>query len=192
MERRVLLSTPGKHPGEKKCPWMALLAIQEDNGENVRAKQKGFSLIELLIVVAIILIIAAIAIPNLLRAKMAANEASAVGSMRTINTTAVEYSTTYGGYPATLSSLGGPAGGSATSSSAELVDAVLAGGTKSGYTFSYTTGSTDSSGNVLAYTLTGIPTSVGSTGQRQFFTDQTGVIRANTAGAATVNSTPLS
>ena len=66
----------------------------------MRNKQKGFSLIELLIVVAIILIIAAIAIPNLLRAKMAANEASAVGSLRTINTSCVEYSTTYGvGFP---------------------------------------------------------------------------------------------
>ena len=65
----------------------------------MRSKQKGFSLIELLIVVAIILIIAAIAIPNLLRSKMAANEASAVGSLRTLNTSAVEYSTEYGGYP---------------------------------------------------------------------------------------------
>ena len=63
----------------------------------MRRRQKGFSLIELLIVVAIILIIAAIAIPNLLRSKMAANEASAVGSLRTINTACIEYSTTYGG-----------------------------------------------------------------------------------------------
>ena len=158
----------------------------------MRNKQKGFSLIELLIVVAIILIIAAIAIPNLLRSKMAANEASAVGSMRTINTTSVEYSTTYGGYPPTLVSLGGPAGGSATSSSAELIDAVLAGGTKSGYTFAYTAGATDSNGNYVSYTMTGQPTSMGVTGQRTFFTDQSGVIRANATGVASINSTPLS
>lgn len=156
------------------------------------AKEKGFSLIELLIVVAIILIIAAIAIPNLLRAKIAANEASAVGSLRTINTAAVEYSTTYGGYPTTLLSLGGPAGGTAASTSAELIDAVLASGSKSGYTFAYTTGTTDSSGNVWSYTLTATPTSVGTTGQRRFFTDQSGVIRANTTGTANINSTPLS
>ena len=160
----------------------------------MRNKQKGFSLIELLIVVAIILIIAAIAIPNLLRSKMAANEASAVGSMRTINTTATQYSTTYGGYPSTLSNLGGPANGTATASSAELIDAVLAGGTKSGYSFSYTSGATDTNGNVLQYTMTAVPTSSGVTGQRTFFTDQTGVIRADATGSGTasVNSTPIS
>jgi len=159
----------------------------------MRNKQKGFSLIELLIVVAIILIIAAIAIPNLLRSKIAANEASAVGSLRTINTTATQYNTTYNGYPSTLASLGGPAGGTATASSAELIDAVLAGGTKSGYSFAYTAGATDNNGNVLQYTLTAVPTSAGVTGQRTFFTDQSGVIRADATGAtATVNSTPLS
>jgi len=72
----------------------------------MRNKQKGFSLIELLIVVAIILIIASIALPNLLRAKMAANEASAVSALRMLNTKAVAHSTTYGGYPAHLTALG--------------------------------------------------------------------------------------
>src|SRR3954465_7463149 len=97
-------------------------------------KQKGFSLIELLIVVAIILIIAAIAIPNLLRSRMAANEASAVGSLRTINTAAVTYSTTYGiGYPVANGTGGltyfGPAT-TATSTESDLIDSVLASGTK--------------------------------------------------------------
>ena len=101
-------------------------------------KQKGFSLIELLIVVAIILIIAAIAIPNLLRSKMAANEASAVGSLRTINTAQVTYSSTYGqGYAAALVILSPPAGGCGVPSVtlACLLDSNLGGGTKSGYTF---------------------------------------------------------
>src|SRR5579863_6335821 len=91
--------------------------------ENGTTKQKGFSLIELLIVVAIILIIAAIAIPNLLRSRMAANEASSVGSIRTINTSAVTYSSTYpqDGFPASLTALGGAAPCSATSSASCLL-----------------------------------------------------------------------
>src|SRR5712691_11219807 len=96
-------------------------------------KQKGFSLIELLIVVAIILIIAAIAIPNLMRSRMAANEASAVGSLRTINTAEVTYSTTYGTGFAPMANLGGadPCG-PATAVTACLIDSVLTAGNKSG------------------------------------------------------------
>lgn len=157
----------------------------------MRNKQKGFSLIELLIVVAIILIIAAIAIPNLMRSKMAANEASAVGSLRTINTSCVEYSTTYGiGFPAALANLGPAA--SASSATADLIDSVLAAGTKSGYTFTYTAGTADAAGNVDDYQLTAAPVVPGTSGQRYFYTDQTGVIRANATGAATSTSTPIS
>src|SRR5689334_16981556 len=110
-------------------------------------KQKGFSLIELLIVVAIILIIAAIAVPNLLRSRMAANEASAAGSERTIATSNVTYSTSYGiGFAGDMASLGCPTtgcAGTASSSEADLIDSTLAAATvntapKSGYFFTYT------------------------------------------------------
>jgi len=146
-----------------------------------RTKQKGFSLIELLIVVAIILIIAAIAIPNLLRSKMAANEASAVASLRTLNTSSVAYSTTYGTYPTALTQFAPAATPSSTA--ADLVDSVLATGTKSGYSFTF-------SGNGTIYLIQADPVST-STGQRHFFTDQSLVIRANTSTTANVSSTPI-
>src|ERR1700687_1000159 len=158
--------------------------------EKMRNKQKGFSLIELLIVVAIILIIAAIAIPNLLRSKMAANEASAVGSLRTLNTACISYSSTYGiGFPAAMTNLAPAA--AATSTAADLIDSVLAGGTKSGYTFVYT-GGTAVGGQVPTYTTTANPVTANQTGTRYFFTDQSGVIRQNVGGAATVTRTPIS
>src|SRR5882724_8086065 len=155
----------------------------------VLKKQKGFSLIELLIVVAIILIIAAIAIPNLLRSRMAANEASAVGSIRTVNTASVTYSTTYPsvGYPTTLAQLAPAA--SATSSTADLIDSVLSAGTKSGYTFAMTVGSGASTPQT-SYTVAAKPVST-SSGTRGFYSDQSGVIRGDASGTATSTSAPL-
>jgi type IV pilus assembly protein PilA len=153
--------------------------------------QKGFSLIELLIVVAIILIIAAIAIPNLLRSRMAANEASAVGSLRTLNTSEVQYATTYQiGFASAISKLGPAA--TATSATADLIDSVLASQIKSGYSFSYSAGTPDAQNNINQYGITATPVNAGVTGQRGFFTDMSGVIRANPTGVATVNSTPIS
>ncbi|MBZ5700552.1 MAG: prepilin-type N-terminal cleavage/methylation domain-containing protein [Acidobacteriia bacterium] len=155
----------------------------------MRKKQQGFSLIELLIVVAIILIIAAIAVPNLLRSRIAANEASAVASLRTINTACVTYSSTYGiGYPTSLSSLAESA--TASSTAADLLDSMLSTGTKSGYNFTLTGGAAPG-GIVQTYTATAAPASPGQTGNRYFFSDQSGVIRQKIGGPATVTDTPI-
>lgn len=155
-----------------------------------------------------ILIVAAIAIPNLLRARMAANEASAVGSLRLLNMSALDYNSTYqNGFPPSIETLAGPNGAATSCDHARLIDKVLASGQKSGYVFTYVPrSSVRGTKPVLSltaqqhgctspgsdeYWLTADPITRGTTGQRSFFTDETGVIRFDARGAASGNSPPL-
>ncbi len=151
---------------------------------NSEVRQSGFSLIELLIVVAIILIIAAIAIPNLLRARMAANESSAVGSVRTINTGMVTYSTTYPtvGFASALANLGGAANAACTpaTNTACLIDNVLSAGTKSGYAFTAQAGVAATP--QTTYYATATPVTANQTGIRSFCAFEDAVVRVDSTG----------
>ncbi|MBV9343141.1 MAG: prepilin-type N-terminal cleavage/methylation domain-containing protein [Acidobacteria bacterium] len=146
-------------------------------------KQKGFSLIELLIVVAIILIIAAIAIPNLLRARIASNESAAASQIRTLNTAQVSYVTAYprAGY-GTLAALGGAVPCTASSTTACLVDNSLAtnyaGNGKNGYNVTVTLSNSNTQYDATAY-----PIAVGNTGINSFCAIEDAVVRKDSAGA---------
>jgi type IV pilus assembly protein PilA len=174
------------------------LALSEIKKSAGRLKGQGLATAGLILgyaeiaFIPVILIIAAIAIPNLLRAKMAANEASSLGSLRTYSTAITSYAEECPnqGYPVSTANLGPGAG---NCDGANLVDRALAGPmpSKSGYVFHYEPGAPDATGKVMSYTITADPIKENATGMRHFFIDESGVIRSAQGHAASVESKPL-
>jgi len=148
-----------------------------------RRLQRGFSLIELLIVIAIILIIAAIAVPKMNNQVMAAHEMAAIRQVGTIHQAETQYYSQFGRYAATLAELGPPASGAASPAAADLIPKVLADGKNSGYMFTVVASST-------GYSVTAVPEAFGSSGRRTFFSDQTLVIRNNWSQEPANNNSP--
>jgi len=164
---------------------MLMRGYKQKSARQRGSSEMGFSLIELLVVVAIILIIAAIAIPNYLRSRMLANETSAAASLRSINTAETTYWSMYGIGYAPLANLGGASPCVASPITACYLDSLVSAGTKSGYTLTI---ATPGAVGTLAtpnpvYSVSAVPVTVGVTGQRSFCSDQSGVLRADTTGA---------
>lgn len=137
---------------------------------------KGFTLVEIMIVVAIIVLLAALAIPNLLRARLNANEAAAISSMRVIASSAISYRSANPAFPVNLSVL--------ATAVPSYIDGFLGAGSKQGYNFTV-------SGDTDSFNATAIPHAQNVTGVRSFFVDATGIVRASSNGSVDATSPPI-
>jgi type IV pilus assembly protein PilA len=156
---------------------------------NRHTRTRGFSLLELLIVVAIILVIVAMAVPSLNKARIAANEASAANSIRTVVSAENLFYNTYGGYAPSLSALGGAAPCTPSSANACMIDNNLATGVKSGFNFSAIGSNASSTGQFQTFFVVASPVVLGTTGAKSFCAFEDGVIRVNPTGATIGNYT---
>ncbi len=160
--------------------------------ENRRKRhlQAGFTLMELLIVMSVILILMAVAIPNYMNMRSQANETAAMEELRTLNSAEIQYQTNYpgNGFSCNLSQLGGdPKTGAPSPQAAQLIPADLASGNKSGYVFNIVNCTKVTVNNQDVYTsfeVTAVPQAVGKTGHRGFCMDQTGEIKSDPSGGA--------
>ncbi len=151
------------------------------------SRESGFSLIELLIVIAIILIILSIALPQMSKSRMHAQEMAAIEELHTINQAQIQYQSEFGQFATTLNQLGPPtsAGAQEGPQAAGLIPANLAAGSASGYNFTVTQ-------NAQGYAVVAVPKAFGSTGRRTFYSDPTGIVRENWGqDPATVSSPEL-
>ncbi len=150
-----------------------------------RAGQRGFSLIELLIVIAIILIILSIALPQMSKSRMNAQEMAAIREVQTINQAQIQYQSQFGQFATSLAQLGPPAsaGGTEGPDAAGLIPASLASGSASGYNFTVTP-------TPQGYAVSAVPKQFNSTGRRTFYSDQSGITRQNWSQEPATASSP--
>jgi type IV pilus assembly protein PilA len=146
--------------------------------------RKGFTLAEIMIVVAILALLTAIAVPNLLRARSASNETAAIAALKTISSAAHIYRSSHSGYPEGLADW-------YDDLTPPYIDGALAAGTKQGYVFSLVGDDVDALGNFQGFSATAQPLIPGKTGARYFFVDLSGVIRFSVTGEATVSDNPV-
>jgi type IV pilus assembly protein PilA len=184
VDSRLRLSAAHRAAGFSASYSLTTVLTPNRGGDGQMTYQRGFTLLELMIVIALIMILAAVAIPCLTDSKISTNEASAVASLRAISTAEVSYQAVYGGYAESLANLGGADPCTKSAETACLLDQSLAGGMKSGYRF-VAVGGNPSGGSNTSYATGAAPEVFDRTGRRQFCSTDKNVIRVdlNTSGS---------